>query len=111
MVKVVNEKVYKNEEKKTVIVFLFDEFGHKFKGQSWCMEEDTFDEKLGYEIALLKAQKKMYKFFKKEYEKTLAYNESSWINFATRCNKEIDIYTKALDYTQDQLEALYDTID
>ena len=55
MVKIVNEKVYKNEKKKTVIVFLFDEFGHKFKGQSWCMEEDTFDEKLGYEIALLKA--------------------------------------------------------
>ena len=38
MVKIVNEKVYKNEKKKTVIVFLFDEFGHKFKGQSWCME-------------------------------------------------------------------------
>ena len=32
MVKIVNEKVYKNEKKKTVIVFLFDEFGHKFKG-------------------------------------------------------------------------------
>ena len=111
MVKIVNEKVYTNAEKGTVIVFLYDEFNHKFKGQSWCMEEDTFDEKVGYEIALLKAQKKMYKFFKREYEKTLAYNESSWINFATRCNKEIDTYTKALDYTQGQLEALYDTID
>ena len=111
MEKIVNTAIYPNESKKTVVVVITDEYNKKFKGQSWCVEGDTWDIDTGVKIAALKAQLKMVNYYKKQYEKTLEYNTKSYENFKERCVKAIDERIKVLDYIKKDMNSLYDSLD
>ena len=111
MEKIVNTAIYPNESKKTVVVVITDEYNKKFKGQSWCVEGDTWDIDTGVKIAALKAQLKMVNYYKKQYEKTLEYNTKSYENFKERCIKAIDERIKVLDYIKKDMNSLYDSLD
>ena len=50
MVKVVNTNSFVNEEKRTIVTIITDEYNNQLKGQSWCSEEDEFNVDFGEKL-------------------------------------------------------------
>ena len=69
------EIIHKRKTGETIVI-LKDEEGKKYKGVARCHPDDIYDGQMGFNLASLRAKKKMYEARLKECERQL--NEEFW---------------------------------
>lgn len=106
MVKVVNTNSFVNEEKRTIVTIITDEYNNQFKGQSWCSEEDEFNVDFGEKLAYLRAKRKMVRFYKKANENQLIATRKSMADFETRMARELDKHENVLNKVNEAIEKM-----
>lgn len=106
MVKILKTKSYTNKNKRTVVTFIIDEYNRQFKGQSWCSEEDNFDENFGEKLAYLRAKRKMVRFYKRLNEDQLITTRKNMDLFEQRMAKELDKHENVLNKIEEAIEKM-----
>jgi len=106
MVKVVNTNSFVNEEKRTIVTIITDEYSNQFKGQSWCSEEDEFNVDFGEKLAYLRAKRKMVRFYKKANENQLVATRKGMADFETRMTRELGKHENVLNKINEAIEKM-----
>lgn len=108
MVKVVNTKVYQNDAKKVIVVYVIDEFNNSFKGKAKCNDEDEFNYEFGEKLAYLRAKKKMVNFYKKTNLRHLEATRKSVADFEERMKKELDKHDRIINRLEETINNMLD---